>query len=320
MNDLDAEALSRELVRALRGSRSQVALSRRLRYESNVVYLWESGRRYPTPAGFFLLCQRTGVDVNGVLDTLWPERPHDGAPWTVEGAARFLDHVRGDRSAAELARSLGISRHTVARWLRGDTEARLPELFRLIDGCSKRLLDLVQALADPSLLPSMETRWRQARAAEALVREQPWAPAVQLALELAAYKALPAHEEGWLAARLGIDPATEAACLSLLAEAGQIAFDGERWSPVATPAVYVRHEEGRDLRGFWAGVAAERIDAASDRIVQWNLFTVSAADLERLKGLQRAYYRSLREIVAESTPEEHLVLAHLQMLRLDEAE
>ena len=60
---MNHELLSKQLIRALRGRRSQVALSRRMKCKSNVLYTWESGRRWPTAAVFFHLAERVGVDV-----------------------------------------------------------------------------------------------------------------------------------------------------------------------------------------------------------------------------------------------------------------
>jgi hypothetical protein len=50
----------------------------------------------------------------------------------------------------------------------------------------------------------------------------------------------------------------------------------------------------------------------------YNLFTVSLADLERIRELQRAFFRELRAIVAASRPEERVVIANLQLFALDE--
>ncbi|HVZ32321.1 MAG TPA: helix-turn-helix transcriptional regulator, partial [Polyangiaceae bacterium] len=47
---LNYEDLARDFIRALRGGRSQAALSRRLGFRTNVLYAWESGRRWPTAA------------------------------------------------------------------------------------------------------------------------------------------------------------------------------------------------------------------------------------------------------------------------------
>ena len=68
MVDMDHDLLAGQLIRALRGKRSQVALSRRLQYDSNVLYTWESGRRAPTAAVFFDLARRVGVDVPQAID------------------------------------------------------------------------------------------------------------------------------------------------------------------------------------------------------------------------------------------------------------
>jgi DNA-binding transcriptional regulator YiaG len=46
---MNYESLSSELVRALRGRRSQQAFSRRLGYSANVLYTWEKGGASPPP-------------------------------------------------------------------------------------------------------------------------------------------------------------------------------------------------------------------------------------------------------------------------------
>jgi len=317
---VDTQALTCDLVRVLRAHRSQTALSRRLRYRSNVVYLWESGRRSPTPASFFWLAHRTGVDVGAALDRFLPERSTEGGdPWSLPGAARVLQDLRGQHSAAELARHLGCSRHSVARWLRGETEARLPEFFELVQYCTSGLLDFVALFVDPGQLPSVAATWSQLQAARDLVREQPWSPAILLATELAEYRALPAHEPGWIAARLGLDLETETRSIALLEAAGQLRSRDGLWEWVEVQSVDTR-TPGRkvDLKRWWASVALDRISADTDGLVSWNLFTVSQADFERIQGLQRQYYRAVRQVVEESTDKERLVVANLSLIALDD--
>jgi len=55
-------ALSIELLNALRGRRSQSALSKRLGYRSNIVQRWESGHSLPTAATFLQCCGRLRID------------------------------------------------------------------------------------------------------------------------------------------------------------------------------------------------------------------------------------------------------------------
>src|SRR6186713_2122927 len=109
---MDYERLASELVRKLRGARSQPAISRRLGYQANVVYLWESGRRFPPASSLFRLASRSQLE------------PALLAPGT---------------AASELARGAGVDRSTVARWLAGRTEPRLPVWLKLVDKVAHRL-------------------------------------------------------------------------------------------------------------------------------------------------------------------------------------
>lgn len=306
-------------MRQLRGERSQAALSRWLRYRSNVVYLWEQGRRYPTAAGFFWLAQRCGVDVEAQLDRFLTERGDHGPASTPAGAAGFLRDLRGSRKSAALARDLGLSKHAIGRWMRGETEPRLPEFLHLVEGLSRSLLDFVALFADPAELPSVSEAWRRTLVARRLLREEPWAPAILLALELDAYQALEAHQPGWIAARLRLPEEVEARCLALLEDVGQIVRRGGRYSPVATQTVNLAPRERKwDLRQWWSSVANERLVPEMDGLASWNLFTVSQADYERLKVHHVQYFRELRSIVAESQGEERVVLANVQLIALDE--
>jgi hypothetical protein len=61
------EEAARQLIRALRGSRSQVALARRLGYRGNVVAKWEGGQRFPTFGEVLRACGRVGIDVPSAL-------------------------------------------------------------------------------------------------------------------------------------------------------------------------------------------------------------------------------------------------------------
>lgn len=315
----DPEAVSRELVRALRGSRSQAALARRLRYRSNIAYLWESGRRYPTLSSLFWLAHRTGVDVPQTLDAFQKTRSREHDPWTVAGAAALLQAVQGQHSAADLARQLGLSRHTVGRWLRGETEPRLPAALMLLELCTRRSLDFVSVFFDPLELPAAASAWARLTAARTLVLEQPWSAAVLLSVELGRYRAHDTHPEGWIADQLGIPAETEALCLRLLVDSGQLTRGDGLYTPTGVSVMDVR---GRalDLRRHWAQVSVDRTRPGRGCSGAWNLFTVSNDDYARLKTLQREYFRALRSVVAETSSMDRLVLANMQLVVLDDDE
>jgi len=322
---MDYAKLASELLKALRGRRSQSAFSRWLGYSSNVQYLWESGRAYPRAARFFEIAARTGRPASGALQQLYPRLPAGlaGADLSTRaGIAALLADLKGTRSVLELARTARLSRFSLARWVAGAAEPRLPDFLRLLDAMSLRLLDFLSGLVDPAELPSAAQGWRRLEAARRAAYDSPWSHAVLRALELSAYRDLPEHVPGWLAARIGLTLAQEEESLKLLRDTGQIRRRRGRFEVLESGLVDTRPDPdaARRLREFWAVQAAERVRAQPSAAFAYNLFTVSSADLERIRALHRAYFRELRAIVAQSEPAETLALVTMSLAELNAAE
>lgn len=320
---MDYERLARELLRALRGSRSQRAFSRRLGYSTNVAYTWEAGRRWPTGAETLRAAERARVDVRDALRRFYRTPPawlDELDPASPEGAAALLRDLCGDRSVAELARRSGLSRHAIGRWLAGATQPKLPEFLRVIEAASLRLLDLLAVLVDPAELPSVAEAWERLVARRAIAHEIPWSQAVLRALELGAYRDAPAHRPGWIARLLGISAEEEARCLEALERAGQIVWDGHRFRPDEVVTVDTRLDAaaGRRMRLHWNEVAGQRIAGGSPGQFSYNVFAVSRADLERLREMHLAYFRALRAVVAGSSPSEVVAVANVQLFALED--
>jgi DNA-binding phage protein len=319
--DIDYERLAAELLRAIRGRRSQAAFARRVGCRSNAIYTWEAGRNFPTAARTFHAARRAGIDGLAALRRFyvrppsWLERSDPTHPQVL---ARLLDDLRGKTPVQAIARSTGCSRFAVARWLKGQTEPRLPDFLRVVEAASLRLLDFVACLVDPAGLPSVAETWRDLEATRRAAYDAPWSQVFLRALELDAYLALRAHEPGWLAQRLGLDPAEEARSLALLLHSGQVVLDGGRYRPARVSTVDTRRdpEAAHRLRVFYSRVGTERLAQDASAASAYNIFGVSRTDLIRLRELQRAYFREMRAIIARSEPVEEIVLANLQLISL----
>lgn len=318
----DYAAIASQLLRTLRGHRSQVALSRRLGYRSNALYSWEAGRRWPTAARFFDLARHTDVDPRAAVERFYGHPPawmtHDDITTRV-GVASFLDNLRGRRSIAELARAAGRTRSAMSRWLGGRTEPNLPELLLVIDVASLRLADFVAELVDPARVPALAARWRMLEAARRVASEAPWSHAILRALELHAYRTLPRHDPEWIARRLGLSREAVDTGIALLEASGQIRVIDAHWTPAEVMTVDTRHDRDAEvaLKRWSARTALERMEHGGDGLFSHNVFTVSAVDLDRLREMQRAFYRQMRAVVAASTPAEQVVVANLQLFALD---
>ena len=324
---MNHENLARQLIRAVRGKRSQVALSRRMKCKSNVLYSWESGRRWPTAAGFFALARQCRVEFGAPLADFLGSPPRDlgfAADYTNPGVvARLLSFLRGTTSVAELSRRVGINRVSVSRFLKATAEPRLPDFLRLVEGSSLRLLDFVAVFVAPDALPEAKAAWQVLEAQRRVAYGLPWSHAVLRAVELSSYRRLSEHREGWIAQRLGIDLGEEQRCLQALAESRLIQRRRKRWAACNVLTVDTRRnpDAGRRLKGHWAEVGRQRLpklEPNESDLFSYNLFTVSEADWPKVRELHIGYYEALRRLVEKSAPAERVVLANLQLLRLDE--
>jgi transcriptional regulator with XRE-family HTH domain len=322
--DRDYSKIARELLRALRGRRSQAAFSRRLGYRTNVAYVWEAGRAFPTAAKTFGAAQRVGIDLRAALRGFyktppgWLDATDLSSP---SGVATLLDDLRGRTSIADLARATGKSRFAVARWLRGTAEPRLPDFLLLIEKASLRLLDWIASFIDPKKLPSLERAWVELEAHRRAAYDLPWTQAVLRALELTDYRELRRHQPGWIAARIGISREQERECLETLAQTGQIYSKRARWELREISAVDTRRDAEAEhrVKHWWAELALARLEQRDSGLLSYNVFAVSESDLKRIQELQIAYFRQMRGIIAQSAPSERVVLASLALVALDSA-
>jgi hypothetical protein len=323
--NMNYSVLASELVRELRGRRSQAAFSRRLGYRSNIVHMWETGLRWPKASKFLWAAERAGRDVRAGIGRFFGE----AAPaWLSKDAvknprfaAQLMDEMRGGAKLGTIAKQLGVSRFRVSRWLDGQTEPPLPQFLAFVEVASLRLLDFIAAaLVDPARIPCVAREWAELEAHRTVAYEKPWSQGVLRALELKDYQALPAHQPGWVAKRIGISVEEEKVCLDLLQKGGQIRAQGQRYVPSRVMTVDIRRDRAasRSLKQWWSRIAIERMGQESPNdLCFYNIFTVSAADLNRLKEMQTAYFEGIRAIIAASEPAERVALVNLQLFEID---
>jgi transcriptional regulator with XRE-family HTH domain len=305
-----------QFLRAVRGKRSQVAFARRLGYRANPITDWENGRRYPTAAEAMRACERVGIDVSAAFARFHTAAPPPAKSGTT-GLCDWLVRARGSTPIGALAERCGRSRFAIARWLSGEAQPRLPDFFSLIDAITGRLPDLVAELVPIDQVPALFARYHAASAARRLAFEEPWTEAVLRFMETAAYQALPQHEPGWVAQRLGIAVAHEQRCVDKLVAAGILRRDAGRYAVAGALTVDTRAdpEAVRQLMAHWSEVALSRFGSRHEHdLFAYNVLSVSHADLRRIRELLRSTYREVRSIVAASQPSETAALLNLQLV------
>lgn len=316
--------ISADWLRLMRGRRSQRAFSKRLGYASNIAYRWETGVCYPLGREALTLAKCSGAAGRTALMTFLggalPAALADVDLGTRSGVAQLLKTLRGDTSLVELARRSGYSRFSIARWLSGASEPRLPELLTLVEAMTFRMLDFLASFTHIERLPSVAEEYRALEAARKIAYDVPWSHAVLRALELSDYRALKRHQPGWLARRLGISREEEERCLTALATARQIKLQSGLWVEDESRLVFTgsNPERGRRLKAEWLRVGLERLEAGVPGTFSYNLMAISRADLPRLREMHIAYFRSMQALVADSAPSECVVLFNTELFALDE--
>lgn len=308
------ELAAQQLLRAIRGRRSQVGFARRLGYRSNPITDWERGKTFPTAEEALRACERVGLDPKQALRRFsGVELDGDGSGYRV---GPWLARVVGV-SSTELARRMGRSRSSVSRWLSGFAKPRLPAFLSLLDAASGRVHDLVAELVPIEQVPALFARHQAALAAKRIAFDAPWTEAILRVLETVAYRRLPEHDTAWLAALLRL-PSTEVdACLALLREANIAHWDGSRFTQARPLSVDTQGGKRslHALKAHWARVASERASAPlPGDLFAYNVMSISEADLQRVRAMLRATYRDVRAVVAASEPSERAALLNVQLM------
>lgn len=314
------ERSAAEVLRSLRGKRSQRAFARRLRYRANPITDWEHGRRFPTAVETLRAAHLVGVDVTRAFAEFHAAPPPAKAPGGRFALAPWLTAIRGTTPIAHVAERAGCSRFAMARWLGGTAQPRLPDFFRCVDAITGRLPDLVALLVDIDEVPSLVTRYRAMRAARRLAFDAPWTEAVLRVLEIEDYRALPSHDDAFVAKRLRVAPEVARDALERLEGAAVIRFENGRWCQERPLTVNTRgaQDDMNALLGHWSAVASHRIVERRPRdFFAYNAMSCSRADYEQIRDLLRRTFREIQSIVAASEPTEKVALLNLQLLEFD---
>lgn len=291
------EQAARELLRAIRGKISQVALSRRLGYKSNAIAGWEGGHRFPSLGEALRAASACHIDVPASLAAFHARTAHLFRP---EDPSAWLDGLRGAATLRDVAKRSGFSEHQIGRWMRGEACPRLPDALVLVEATTGRATDLVAALVPISSVPSLAQTHQARTKIRRLMFLEPWTAGV---LTLVGRRQPLPDAERQITSALGIEPEIVRRVLSALLDAGVIASgpDGMRVVAPLTVDTQPSAEDVRALRRHWSLEAAERLGAEDpESRFYYNVFNVSREDLARIQEILGAAFREIRAIIAAS--------------------
>jgi transcriptional regulator with XRE-family HTH domain len=319
---IDCIWLATDLLRALRGRRSRPNFSRYLGYASNIAQRWETRECWPTAVRFFGILRRLRIDTRQSLEVFFRQEP----PWlagvdleSAAGVGLLLSELRGRTPLSAIAERSGYNRYSVSRWLQGTADPKLPELLRLIEALSRRVIDFVESIVDPHELPSVAARFRQLEIARSAAFERPLSHAVLRALELTGIQETSSRRDvAYLASRISAPECAIADALKVLVASGQAQKTRHGWRVQALPMIDTGGDRARSraLKASWVRLALERMEAGAPGNFGYSVFAISRPDLLRLKEIQLAFVREMQAVIAGSTDTDCVGLYCAQLLDL----
>lgn len=210
----------------------------------------------------------------------------------------------------------------MARWLRGTADPKLPELLALIEACSRRSVDFIATVVDPSTLPSVAARWHQLELLREGAHTRPWSHAELRALELEGYRTAGRDPVKYLAQKTGLAPEEVEASLRFLCASGQVRATRSGYRLVRQGVVDTgdSSDRARALRIAWSRSAVERLEKTAVGDVGYSLFAIASRDLRRIRQLQLDVLRQMQVIIAESKNCDCVALYCAQLLDLGETD
>ena len=190
------KTISRELIRTLRGPKSQSWLNTKLNSEYNLASRWETGQRRIYWNEFLVICECLNKDTTNLWTIIFGNKNNSKKE---QSFFKVLVESIGVKEACKL---LGQSPSSLYRW-KGTDRVPLDVILHLlyINGCLHRF---IQSLTDINLIPTFQKAQVLNQKVRSLFAKYPVASPLLLYLETSQYKNKKTHKEGDLAKRFGL--------------------------------------------------------------------------------------------------------------------
>jgi transcriptional regulator with XRE-family HTH domain len=220
--------IAQEILKRIRGSRTQIETSRILGFHYNQYHKWESGDRQIKWDQFIMVCEAFQVQIEGTLRymLLYILKKFDPAN-APDILSQFLK-ISGRNDLDVLARRLHTHQSSIRRWLNGSVMPDLGTVLQFFD-LEKDFLDaFIRRIFE--VAPGEATYSKSANIEEARLQFFsffPWGLVILAALEVQQFQNLKSEKLPELARFVGIDNEILKMSLSLMVRLGIVEIEKE---------------------------------------------------------------------------------------------
>ncbi|HLE10751.1 MAG: hypothetical protein A2385_09280 [Bdellovibrionales bacterium RIFOXYB1_FULL_39_21] len=308
-NKINYSTLTQELIKGLRGKKSQNYYNKRLKQKTNQIHRWETGKSKITWVEFMRLLQLFKIDFRLLLNRFFRFQGD------VESISLFLTHLFGNKKISELSKTVQLSEFKIRRILNGSSPAYLADILKIIDLLNRfRFLGFLNALIDLNKIGEVKEQFAQISSFMKTYYENPRIGHILLALRLDGYKKLKKHDPSFLAQKVGISLSEVAHFLEILIKIGYVTKKDEKYL-----ATSVQSDDSNDpkkqiqIRKYWTAQALLAMENHQAFPLQDAfgslLFTTNSAVKEKIISIYLKFFEDLKNCIMSDKREHDIVLA-----------
>lgn len=299
---VDFAALTRQLVVQLRGEDSQRALSKDLGFSFNQIGKWESGATQMSWNDLAALARHRQLNIESSFRRFF---------WTFRGEFSPRNVIQFFLNDHRFARgSVYRSPETTRRLKAGEAQVMVADVLELMALQPPLLLGWISQLVDAHALPAIATVFQSFSTQIELVMNDPLTVFVEAALALDGYRALPEHDDRYLARHATCSLAELRSTLKTLCDHQIIFFDGNKYQSCGAAFAFgsLTSPKLRGLTRYATNLAAQRYsslpmanpanDLLNKCVSSVRATAMSKEAAEQVGALVAQFHREVTKVVA----------------------
>jgi hypothetical protein len=316
---IDFEKLASELVRALRGKRSQISLSRKLGYRTNQLYRWEAGLRTISWADFVTLCHAVEAPLGAQLKSVLF---FSGKP---SGGSGLVKYLMKELPVSRVSSLTGLSRFSISRWVSQKTEPGLSEVLQLMHRLWSLLFVFLDGWIPTEEIPSIASSFQQQKREKGLFYHRPLSTAVLESLKLEGYRSLKTHSDQWIADAIGADTNEIRELINELESVGLIAKMKSKYKVLRSfSSMNGNFALYKSVRAYWFQKSLdyyqERSVVPKSSLAPALTFACSEKAMQSIIASYRNFLTEMQSILSkDGKAAQHLMVHSSILLELNEA-
>jgi hypothetical protein len=227
-NGVQLADLERKILRKLRGTKSQEAMSAKLKSNFNVYGKWENGLKRLLWNDLVKLADARGLSITNALEDIYKV---SGDAKRAD-AANIVNHFLRTYFAGEIHRLheyLGITQSRAARWAAGKSQIPAQPILKLLLYRPQLFILFLERLQIIDVMPEFDLEFKRMKTLMSGQERAPYNLAVLYFLDTDDYKNLAAHDEALIARKLQLSARQVSSALSHLEKQGAVSFDGTKY-------------------------------------------------------------------------------------------